>query len=82
LDWPPQSPDFNPIENIWNIIKTRRYKKFGIPHLKVELIEQSLKMWEELTVEDAENCFGKKERRSQEGVRMNGRPTRYRIKSN
>jgi hypothetical protein len=77
LDWPPQSPDLNPIENIWNIIKTRRYKKFGIPHSKVELIEQIFKIWEELTVEDAENCIGNMERRFQEVVRMNGRPTRY-----
>jgi transposase len=36
LDWPPQSPDLNPIENIWDII--RRYKKFGFPRSKVELI--------------------------------------------
>ena len=82
LDWPPQSPDLNPIENIWNIIKTCRYKKFGIPHSKVELIEQIFKIREELTVEDAENCIGNMERRFQEVVRMNGRPTRYWIKSN
>src|SRR5689334_19726963 len=29
LDWPPQSPDMNPIENLWAIIKARRQKKFG-----------------------------------------------------
>ncbi len=77
LDWAPQSPDFNPIENIWNIIKTRRYKKFGVPRSKVELIEQIFKIWEKLTVDDAENCIGNMERRFQEVVPMNGRPTRY-----
>ena len=77
LDWLPQSPDLNPIENIWNIIKARRYKKFGIPRSKEELIEQIFSIWEELTVEDAENCIGNMERSLQEVVRMNGRPTRY-----
>ena len=28
IDWPPWSPDLNPIENLWNVIKTRVYARF------------------------------------------------------
>jgi transposase len=49
MSWPAQSPDLNPIENLWAIIKARRQKQFGVPKNKMELIEQTLGIWEEIT---------------------------------
>jgi transposase len=51
LDWPPQSPDMNPIENLWAVIKHRRQKKYGTPSSKDELIEQVFDIW--TSVEDS-----------------------------
>ena len=77
LEWPAQSPDLNPIENIWNTIKTRRRKRYGIPKTKQELIDQIFDIWNELTLEDVECCIANMERRLSEVLRMDGRTTKY-----
>jgi hypothetical protein len=54
LDWPPSSPDLNPIENVWRILKQklRNRKPYGGWKLK-ELQEAVQDIWEnEITVED------------------------------
>ena len=77
LDWPPQSPDMNPIENLWHIIKVRRQKKYGFPHTKVDLIEQIFQIWEEVDGDLLANLANSVEKRLREVVRMEGRPTKY-----
>ena len=77
LDWPPQSPDLNPIENLWAIIKARRYKRFGIPRTKEELIEQMFAIWEEIDQELLDTLVDSIENRLKEVVRLGGRTTKY-----
>jgi hypothetical protein len=42
LDWPPQSPDMNPIENLWAIIKQKRQKNMVYLCPKTRLSSKSL----------------------------------------
>ena len=45
LDWPGQSPDMNPIENLWTAYKRIFYKKFKPPRDLAELELNMRKAW-------------------------------------
>ena len=77
LDWPPQSPDMNPIENLWSIIKKRRQKKYGFVKTKNELIEQVFKIWNEIDTSLLESLTDSIENRLREVIRLEGRSTKY-----
>ena len=48
LDWPPQSPDLNPIEQIWAIMKQKLYTQKSFPTNRDELIKSFFRIWDEL----------------------------------
>ena len=54
LDWPSNSPDFNPIEHIWALMKKRILTRRGeerittVPRMQEVLIEE----WEKISVEE------------------------------
>ncbi len=48
LNWPPQSPDMNPIETFWANRKVRRKKKYGALKL---LITQIFDIWDNIEME-------------------------------
>ena len=77
LDWPPQSPDMNPIENLWAMVKSRRQKKFGIPKTKRELIEQVFQIWDEIDETMLDSLSDSIESRLLEVIRLGGKPTKY-----
>ena len=77
LPWPPQSPDMNPIENLWAIIKRRIKKKFSTPRTRDELIEQVFTIWNGIGPELYEILSDSIFHRMYEVSRRNGLQTKF-----
>ena len=76
LPWPAQSPDLNPIENLWAIIKARLKKNFGIP-TKNELIDQIFTIWNDIDSELCEKLSDSMIKRLEEVLEKKGNPINY-----
>ena len=54
VDWPPNSPDLNPIEHLWNIMKSRIQTRRGVERVttagEMKLILKQ--EWEKITIEE------------------------------
>jgi transposase len=72
----PESPDFNPIENLWHELKEyiRREVK---PKTKAELIEGFKAFWATVTVEKCTKYIGHLHKVITRAVELNGDATGY-----
>lgn len=84
VDWPPFSPDLNPIENLWKLLKEGIYKRY--PGLAIApknadslqwLCEASVEMWEELQEELMNNLLETMPHRIKAIIKHNGWYTKY-----
>ena len=75
LNWPPFSPDLNPIEHLWDELE-RRMKKHQ-PRNKDELKQALLLEWNGIGLDVTEKLVDSVPNRLFECSRMNGYPTRY-----
>ena len=63
LNWPPYSPDLNPIENIWSILVYKIYTKKKFYRNTDELKESILEAWEEIDLQTLQNLVDSMEDR-------------------
>ena len=77
LDWPPQSPDMNPIQNLWAIIKQKRQKKYGVPASKDAIIEQIFDIWNNIDPEIVSNLADSANKRINEVLKSKGKVIKY-----
>jgi len=77
LNWPPQSPDLNPIENLWNWITRKLESEFPFPTTREQLIGYVMEIWDKIPEKIVETLCESVPRRLSEVLRMKGRPTKY-----
>ena len=77
LPWPPQSPDLNPIENLWAELKRRLRKRKKKPSNLTELERQVKSEWKAVPKEFIENLVDSMPERVQAVIAANGGPTKY-----
>ena len=70
MDWPSSSPDINPIENLWGLVKrnVEKRKPRNLEDLKVFMVEE----WENISDEVINNLVRSMRTRCEEVIRLNG----------
>ena len=75
IDWPPQSPDLNPIENLWKIVKTE-INKLKLKK-KDEIQEQLNKSWNSIDLAKCKSLVVSMPKRIDEVLANKGGWTKY-----
>ena len=75
VDWPAQSPDLNPIEHLWGLLKTR-VRRHAINNK--EDLKRCLRLeWNSITLEECQNLVNFLPKRISVVIKSKGGPTKY-----
>ena len=77
LHWPAQSPDLNPINNIWDELEHCIRKHIPLPKNEMELFNLLQEEWSNIDESVYKNLVESMERRVQAVVKAKGHPTCY-----
>ncbi len=75
LNWPANSPDLNPIENLWGIVK--RKMRYARPNNAEELKATIRATWALITPEQCHRLIDSIPRRIAAVIQAKGAPTKY-----
>ena len=75
LDWPANSPDLNPIENLWGILK--RKMRATRPNNKEELTASIKEIWASITPIECHRLISSMPRHIEAVIKAKGFPTKY-----
>jgi transposase len=77
LSWPAQSPDLNPIENLWAIVKKSIHERKKHPSNIAELDRYVKKAWQDIPIHTIENLVDSMPQRIQAVIDANRGPIKY-----
>jgi transposase len=77
LDWVAQSPDLNPIENLWNYLDHQVWKRRPLLKSKQELISAVQEKWGKITIETIHNLILSLPRHIKAVIKAKGEHTKY-----
>ena len=75
--WPPNSPDLNPIENLWHILRSNVRKKNPRPMKKAEFIAAWKEEWKRLDMHQVRKLIESMPKRLQAVIAANGGSTSH-----
>jgi hypothetical protein len=76
--WPPFSPDLNPIESVWDIMKDYIQSKWEGKNLIYDQLRVAVReAWDSVTQEDLDNLLNEMHDRCQAVITANGMYTKY-----
>ena len=75
MEWPANSPDLNPIENVWRILKYRIGKRF--PKTLDELRQYLIEEWDKLELKDFVHYIREMPERCQAVIDAKGGHTKW-----
>jgi hypothetical protein len=71
--WPAQSPDLNPIENIWSLVKLRLFRNYDAPPKGIhDLWDRIQEVWNSLTLEDCRKVIDTMPKRCSDVIKAKG----------
>jgi transposase len=81
IEWPPSSPDLNPIENLWAICKRKVWKRMGDPSTRVRTKEEYIALcqreWEGLDWAGVDKMIEEMPERIRKCLEAKGGHTKY-----
>ena len=77
LVWPPSSPDLNPIENIWHLLKTRLNKRNPHPTTMAAVRVAILEEWNGITIDEIRRVVDNMPQRVQAVLAAEGGHTKW-----